>query len=272
MAVDVRSVRSQVSEVDLLEFGLVLVDGELVDLCLQSCALLVDGVQLFSLGAHNLILDHLSEVKVLNQSLLGLAGDLEVSHGLGGLFFASLLALFALQGHTDLAELEEDLEVGEEGDSVPGLTGVRDFVEECSLFTLRIHVHLVSLLADPLLLVLSGVALLDGHLEGDLVLEVLLAVMLPGGLDVAGQELGDNVEDGLAVGASALVNGQLDFFQAVVVAGLGELGLVLLHAGDKLVHVAELLDGGAGLALLGEHLVLLVLKSHLLTLLLLPDL
>lgn len=96
--------------------------------------------------------------------------------------------------------------------------------------------------------------------------------MLEGGLGVASNELSDNVEDLHTGSASALGDSSLDLLQAVVVASLGELRLVLIHRRDKLVHVAELFFGSASLGLLGSHLLLMVSEGHLLTLLLGPDL
>lgn len=108
----------------------------------------------------------------------------------------------------------------------------------------------------------GAVDFLDSGGERLSVKENITAFLLVGGFHVPRQELGQPVHDiktsahGAALVAS---NIELGLVEDIVGAGLNELGLALVHAGEELFHVAVLGSGLLSLILLGANLVVLLL-------------
>ena len=67
------------------------------------------------MGLHNLSLNELVELEILDDSLLLLHVDGDVLESLGVLLDLALKRGLLRDGHAELGELEKDLEVGEEG-------------------------------------------------------------------------------------------------------------------------------------------------------------
>ena len=120
--------------------------------------------ELFHLDAVALGADPLVEGKVLNEGILGVDLHRGIVHLSLEAFLFALKVLLRLQGHANLGELENNLEVGEEVEESAGVCWVRDVSEELALLLLHVHVDLLCNLVDPLLLVVGGVAVL--HLVG----------------------------------------------------------------------------------------------------------
>ena len=110
-------------------------------------------------------------------------------------FLLALKVLLGFQGHTNLSELENYLEVGEEVEESASVCCVRDFPEELALLLLHIHVNFLCNLVDPLLLVMGGVTVLDFVGEGFSVFKDVCAFILIRGILILGNKFADKVED-----------------------------------------------------------------------------
>jgi hypothetical protein len=102
------------AEVLLSELGLVLVDAVLVDQVGDFLLFSDENGELLRLDAVDLRTDPLMEGKVVDEGFLGVDLHLGVVHLPLEAFLLALKVLLRLQGHTNLGELEENLEVGEE--------------------------------------------------------------------------------------------------------------------------------------------------------------
>ena len=233
----------------------------------QALLLGVQGSDVLVLGAADLVGDLVVEVEVVNSSLHGGNPDLLFLDVRVGSDLLHLEGLLLLQGHADLAKLEEELEVGEEGNHMGSVLGVGDSHKDFTLLPRVLTVNgdgaLVDLLGhalDEVSLHLGWVALLDSRREGLLGGEEVVAVVLVSSVLVASDELSQTIEDGDAsatgrvVGGSTLDNDLLDGGEGSLVAVLSLLGLHLVHAGKENLEIADLVLVGKGLVLLGLNL------------------
>lgn len=215
--------------------------------------LLLHGVDLVSASAVGLLGHPGVEVEVVNVGLLGEKLDGLLIHLLLASILLALKDSLSLLGHLDLGELEENLEVGDEGRGV--VRRVSDSFEDFTLLSLGVHVDILSDLLDISLLEGRGIGVLDVRGEDVGGLHNRFSLNHVGGVLLSSNESGDKVED-LSVDAGAWVphffHDLLDICEGVLVASLDELGLVLLHAGDELVDIGELLVAGLEFTLLGQ--------------------
>ena len=259
----------------LNELGLVFVDAKFVHLAFDCLIFFDENAELLGLDAHDLRTDPLMEGKVVDEGVLGVDLHLGVVHLPLEAFLLALKVLLRLQGHADLGELEDNLEVREEVEESGGVLSVGDLFEELAFVLLHVHVDLLGNLVDPLLLVVGGVAVL--HLVGEDVGvdEDILAFLLVGGGDVLGDELADEVEDvasGCPARAIAVKHDPLDLLERVSVAALKEAGPGFVHRRQDLVDAVELLVGLHHAALLHFNAVHEVLFGDLALILLVLDL
>ena len=110
-------------------------------------------------------------------------------------FLLALKVLLGFQGHTNLGELENDLEVGEEVEESARVCCGRDFPEELALLLLHIHVDFLCNPVDPLLIVVGGGTVLDFVSEGFSVFKDVCAFILIRGILILGNKFADQVED-----------------------------------------------------------------------------
>ena len=260
----------------LSELGLVFVDAKFVHLAFDCLIFFDENAELLRLDAHDLRTDPLMEGKVFDEGVLGVDLHLGVVHLPLEALLLALKVLLRLQGHADLGELEDNLEVGEEVEESGGVLSVGDFFEELAFVLLHVHVDLLGNLVDPLLLVVGGVAVL--HLVGqDIgVDEDILAFLRVGSGHIAGDELAHEVED-VTSGCPARYIGfmhhdPLDLLERVSVAGLNEAGPGFVHRRQDLVDAVELLVGLHHAALLHCDAVLDVIFGDLALILLVLDL
>ena len=196
------------------------------------------------------------ELEVLDETTVGDDFDLLVLDDLVGVDLLHLEGLLLLHGHADLAHLEDDLEVGEEGEVVGGVGGVREPLEDITLLGLVVFgllVDLVGNLLDEVSGHVGGVALLNGGGESFLGGE---PGVVNGELSsvVASDELGNAVHDVEAKSVSGAGAGADDFLDGgdgFLVAVLGLLGLGLVLGGQHDLEIADLTFVGLGLVLLG---------------------
>ena len=202
--------------------------------------------ELFHLDAVALGADPLVEGKVLNEGILGVDLHRGIVHLSLEAFLFALKVLLRLQGHANLGELENNLEVGEEVEESAGVCWVRDVSEELALLLLHVHVDLLCNLVDPLLLVVGGVAVL--HLVGQSfsVGEDVGAFILIGGILIFGDELADRVEDvarSLPSWSLAVKHDLFDLLERVGVAALNKARPSFVHGSQDLVDAIKLLVG-----------------------------
>ena len=234
------------SEVLLLETALVLEDEAVIDLLVNILLFVNENGELFHLDAVALSADPLVEGKVLNEGILGVDLDLSIVHLSLEAFLFALKVLLRLQGHADLGELENNLEVGEEVEESAGVCWVGDVSEELALLLLHVHVDHLCNLVDPLLLVVGGVAVL--HLVGQSfsVGEDVGAFILIGGILIFSDELADQVEDfarSLPSWGLAVKHDLFDLLERVGVAGLNKARPSFVHGSQDLVDAIKLLVG-----------------------------
>jgi len=214
--------------------------------------LLLHGVDLVSASAVGLLGHPGVEVEVVNVGLLGEKLDGLLIHLLLASILLALKDSLSLLGHLDLGELEENLEVGDEGRGVD--RRVSDSFEDFTLLSLGVHVDILSDLLDISLLEGGSIGVFDVRGEDVGGLHNSVTLRHEGGVLLGGNESADKVEDLSVDGGGDLLflHDLLDFGERVLVASLDELGLVLLHAGDELVDIGELLVGGLEFTLLGQ--------------------
>jgi hypothetical protein len=104
------------SEVLLLELLGVLVDLGSVDPDAEIASLVLKLRDFVLTGTRDLGGDSHVEIKVLDERKLGADPHFEVGHGLVSLNLLSLQVLPVLHSETNLAELEQNFEVGDERD------------------------------------------------------------------------------------------------------------------------------------------------------------
>jgi len=127
-------------------------------------------------SAVSLSSNSLGKVEVVNESLLGVNLNLDViNFFLSGLLL-SLETLLRLEGHTNLAELKHDFEIGVEVVQCLLLKAVADGLQESTLLAVHIHVNFVSNFRDPCLLLGRWVASLNGGIESFSAREYICAI------------------------------------------------------------------------------------------------
>ena len=234
------------SEILRLETALVLEDNAFSDLVVNILLFVDEGGELFHLDAVALGLNPLVEGKVLNEGILGVDLHLGIIHLSLEAFLLALKVLLSLQGHADLGELEDDLEVGEEVEESASIAWIRDCSEELALLLLHVHVDFRCNLVDPLLLVVGGVAVLHLVGKGINVGKDVGAFILIGGILIFGNELADQVEDfarGCPSWALAVHHDLFDLFERVSVAALNKTCPSFVHGCQDLVDTIKLLVG-----------------------------
>jgi len=263
------------SEVLLLELGGVFVDLGSVDPDAELTSLVLEFSDFVLTGTLGLDGDSLMEVKVLDERQLGADSHIEVGHGLVSLDLLSLQVLLVLQGETNLAKLEQNFEVGDELHHIGSSERVHDGLKEFALYLFDVLVDLVSNSLDEFLLEGRGVALLDGGGENKLALEEVGSLNSVGCGFLSSDELADLVEDLSGSGASragAKRHDFLDLLDGLLVAVLELLGLLLVHADQHNLHVADLVSLGSVVLLDVMHLFVKLVVSSLCFVLLVSDL
>ena len=109
------------AEVLLSELALVLVNAVLVDLVVDILLFFNKSGELLRLDAVALRTDNLVEGKVFNEGFLGVDLHLGIVNLSLEAFLLALKVLLRFQGHADLGEFEDDLEVGEEVEESAGV-------------------------------------------------------------------------------------------------------------------------------------------------------
>ena len=234
------------SEIVLLETALVLEDEAFSDLAVNILLFVNECGELLHLDAVALGGDPLVEGKVLDEGILGVDLHLGIIHLSLEAFLLALKVLLSFQGHANLGELENDLEVGEEVEESAGICWVGDVSEEPALLLLHVHVDFLCNLVDPLLLMVGGVAVLDLVGQGFSVGEDVGAFILIGGILVFGDKLADQVKDfarGLPSWALAVKHDLFDLFERVSVAGLNKTRPSFVHGSKDLVDAIKLFVG-----------------------------
>lgn len=132
------------------------------DLLLEHVLLLDNASDLLVAHAFDLSFNIFAEVQVSKNFGLSRLFGYKVGSLLGSGLLLSEQVLLGLHGHTELAELEEHLEVRDEGSNFIHLRGVRDFFEDRTLNTFGGHVDLSGEVVDILLFESRWIATLDG--------------------------------------------------------------------------------------------------------------
>lgn len=266
----------EISEVVSLELTLVTVSLlVLAHFPSEILAFKVERVELLFAGAVDLVLHTLVEAEVVHDGLLLLHLDLAVVHGLGLLGDLSLEGRLLADSHAKLGKLVENLEVGEEGGHIARSGCLRDSFKERTFHATFTNglVHRSSHFLEPRFIRILREALLDVLAEKLRVHEDRLTVSSKRSIRVLLDELADAVED-LASGTSGsgLVGGDdlLHVGEGVLVAGLEELGLLLIHRLDHLLDIVQLLSSlslglllGVELGLKGLQLAVCLIESVL---------
>ena len=185
-------------------------------------------------------------------SLLSLKLDECLLHSLLGVGNLVLQARLLGKGHTELGELEEDLEVREEVDHIGSVNWVADGLEQFALLALGVHVHALSDTLKPGTLTILGVALLNFLGIDNIVSEDFSTIPVEVGLLIVEDHLADGIEDLAAGGSSRALASREDLLDLLDVRGihnLDELGLGLTHTLNELLEVTELLRVGGRLGL-----------------------
>lgn len=203
------------------------------------------------------------EVKLIEHCLfLGLL-VLEV-----GDLFADLLLLLldlvdSLLGETNLNQLEEDLEVGEEFSVFGWLIGLHDLSGDRSLLALSILVDLGSHLLEVVLVESLWLAFSDA-LSESLGCELLLSIFGVGCVHVLGHKLHQVVED-IGHGLVSLVGVKhlLDVLDVLLISILDILVLLLVHGLDQILELVDLGTLVSVVRLLDLQLILVVLDGRL---------
>ena len=206
------------------------------------------------MGLHNLSLNELVELEILDDSLLLLHVDGDVLESLGVLLDLALQRGLLSDGHTKLGELEKNLEVGEEGDHLGGGGWVAHRVQQGALLAVSVLIDAGGESLQPVAVHVGGHAVLDSLGEGLRGSEDGFSGCLVIGIGVLLDKLADSVGDlatSLDSGALAGAEDGADLLERFLVAALEELGLGLGHALDQLLDIAELLRGGLLELLLG---------------------
>ena len=175
---------------------------EIVDSALESLLFLSEESEVLLLGAGDLIGDAVGKAEVLDVSLKGLELHSVIFEVLIGLLDLSLEALLGLLGHAHLAELVEQLEVGIEGCHVLTDQLIGHSSQDLSLALVRGHVHLLSDVSDPGLLVTGWVSRSHSSLESLRRNHQSSSISIVVGLSVTSQEFEQEFEDSLASGES----------------------------------------------------------------------
>ena len=227
----------------VLIFMLVLLNSALDHIRFDS-----QGLNLLLVGTVDLSLDLFVEFEVGNDGLLLLHIDGGVLESLGVLVDLTLERGPLGDGHTELGQLEKDLEVGEEVDHVDSGRWVADSVQERALLAIGILIDAASESLEPVAIHVGRHAVLDCFGEGLRSCEDCLTIGSVRARCVLLNEPADVVEDLATSANGAAGTGRedaLDLLETVLVAALEELGLGLGHALDQLLDVAELLRGGS---------------------------
>ena len=234
------------SEIIRLETALVLEDEAFSDFAVNILLFVNKGGELFPLDAVALGSNPFVEGKVINEGILGVDLHLGIVHLSLEAFLLALKVLLSLQGHANLGELEDELEVGEEVEESACLGWVRDCSEELALLLLRVHVDFRCNLVDPLLFVVGGVAVLHLVGKGFSVGKDVGAFILIGGILIFGDELANQVKDfarSSPAWALAVIHNLFDLFERVGVAALNKTCPSFVHGCQDLVDAFKLLIG-----------------------------
>ena len=211
----------------------------------QVGLLVADGCDLLVANAGGLARDSCMEIKVVNESLIGVDFNLDVIKFLLGLVLLSLQRLHGLQCHTNLGILENEFEVWEDVVHGSGRCSVRDGGQKLAFLAFHVHVDLLGNIGDPLLLVEGWVSSLGGRGEDFSVSKDRSALSFVRGVGALSDELADLVQDeghGRDGRASTSGHDFFDLLDAICVTLLDKLGSGLVHRSDHLLVVGKLLN------------------------------
>ena len=197
-------------------------------------------------------LDALVELEVSSNSLLSFKLHQVLLHDLLGILDLILQACLLGESHTELGELEEDLEVREEVNHISSIGRVTDSLEEVTLITFGIHVNALGHILEPLAITIHRRALLNLLAVDDITREDIFTILSKACTSVVEDHHADCVEDSASrVAYAALVSCEdlLDLLDVVSVDNLDELGLRLAHTLDELLEVTKLLRVGGRISL-----------------------
>ena len=173
--------------------------------CPKLLLLLAHRSELLLLRTLYLSLDALVELEVSRDSFLSLKLYQVLLHNFLGIHDLILQARLLGDGHTELGELEEDLEVREEVNHISSVGGVTDSLKDVTLVTISIHVNALRDTLEPLAIAINGTALLNLLAIDDIARKDFFTILS----EACASVVEDHHADGVKDSAGSAANGAL---------------------------------------------------------------
>ena len=167
--------------------------------------LLAHRSELLLLRTLYLSLDALVEHEVIGDGFLSLKLYQVLLHNLLSIRDLILQARLLGKSHTELGELEEDLEVREEVNHIGSVGRVTDSRKDVTLITITIHVNALCDTLEPLAIAINGIAFLNLLAIDDIALKDFITILSEACASVVEDHHADCVKDS----AGSAANGAL---------------------------------------------------------------